>query len=97
MSIANFYDYLEIQPIGNNAFLKRAGFANNDDDLMDFNRKIVELGNELGKPVVATCDVHFMDPYESEYRKVLMAGQGFTDADMQPPLFQNYCGNVKRI
>lgn len=87
LSIANFYDYLEIQPIGNNAFLKRAGFANNDDDLMDFNRKIVELGNELGKPVVATCDVHFMDPYESEYRKVLMAGQGFTDADMQPPLF----------
>ena len=85
--IADFYDYLEIQPLGNNEFLLRNQTVPDREHLMDLNRQIVALGKTLQKPVVATCDVHFIDPSDEAYRRVLMAGQGFSDADQQPPLY----------
>lgn len=87
LQIAAFYDYLEIQPAGNNEFMLRKGQVKDEEGLRDINRKICQLGERLGKLVVATCDVHFMNAEDSIYRQILMAGKGFEDADHQPPLF----------
>ncbi len=90
IEIAKFYDYLEIQPIGNNAYMKLSEelpHINTDEDLRELNRRIVELGEKLNKPVVATCDVHFIDPEGANYRKILMHYKGFKDADNQAPLY----------
>ena len=88
--IVNFYDYLEIQPVGNNRFMiasDRVGNVNSEEDIRNLNRKIVQLGEKFGKPVVGTCDVHFMDPEDEVYRRIIMAGKGFGDADDQAPLY----------
>ena len=88
--IVNFYDYLEIQPLGNNRFMidsEKITKVQNEEDLKELNRKIVELGERFNKPVVGTCDVHFMDPGDEVYRRIIMAGKGFGDADKQSPLF----------
>jgi DNA polymerase-3 subunit alpha (Gram-positive type) len=84
--IADFYDFLEIQPLGNNEFLIRQGRADRQR-LIDINKKIIALGDRLGKPVVATCDVHFLNPRDEVFRRILMKGQGFEDADQQAPLY----------
>ena len=86
-AIASDYDYLEIQPLGNNMFMVKNGTVPDTKALEDINKKIVEIGDRLGKPVVATCDVHFMDPQDEIYRRILMAGQGYEDADEQAPLY----------
>lgn len=88
--IAKYYDYLEIQPIGNNAYMKVSKefpHINTDDDLRELNKKVVALGEKLDIPVVATCDVHFLDPDGAAYRKILMHYKGFKDADNQAPLY----------
>ena len=88
--IVNFYDYLEIQPLGNNRFMiesERITKVQSEEDLKEINRKIVELGERFNKPVVGTCDVHFMEPDDEVYRRIIMAGKGFSDADNQSPLF----------
>lgn len=88
--IADFYDYLEIQPIGNNAYMKSSEkhpHINTDEDLMDINRRVVAIGEMINKPVCATCDVHFLDPEGADYRKILMHYKGFKDADNQAPLY----------
>ena len=85
--IAKYYDYLEIQPLGNDEFMIRDGIVPDKEALKEINRKIVSLGEKFGKLVVATCDVHFMDPQDEVYRRILMAGQGFADCDNQAPLY----------
>jgi len=89
--IVRFYDYLEIQPVGNNAFMLRDNnkfpHIQDENDLMEINRKIVSLGEEYNKLVVATCDVHFLNAEDEVYRRIIMSGKGFADADMQAPLY----------
>ena len=88
--IVSFYDYLEIQPVGNNRFMidsDRVRNVNSVEDIRNLNRRIVKLGEQFAKPVVATCDVHFMDPEDEVYRRIIMAGKGFSDADEQAPLY----------
>ncbi len=90
IDIARFYDYLEIQPCGNNAFMIASEKHENIrsvEDIMELNREVLKLGDSLNKPVVATCDVHFLDPSDEIYRRIIMAGKGFKDADEQAPLF----------
>lgn len=86
-AIADFYDYLEIQPLGNNQFLLDNGQLSSRDDLIAINKQIIELGRELGKPVVATGDVHFQNPEDEIFRQILLAGQKFSDADKHIPLY----------
>ena len=89
-AIAQFYDYLEIQPLGNNAFMLNDDHyenINSNEDLIEINKKIISLGEQYNKPVVATCDVHFLDPEDEVYRRIIMAGKGFKDADDQAPLY----------
>ena len=89
-NLVDFYDYLEIQPLGNNHFMiesDRHPNIKNEEDLKEINRRIVKLGEEFHKPVVATCDVHFLEPEDEVYRRIVMKGQGFPDADNQAPLY----------
>ena len=88
--LVDFYDYLEIQPLGNNMFMvedEKNDTIHSKEDLIEINKKIVKLGEQFNKPVVATCDVHFMDPQDEIYRRIIMAGSGFKDADNQAPLY----------
>ena len=88
--IASFYDYLEIQPIHNNDFLKRSADypdINTDDDLRAINIKVAEIAARLDKPLAATCDVHFLNPNDKIYRAIMQSGKGFADADRQPPIY----------
>jgi len=89
--LVKFYDYLEIQPLGNNAFMLRDNnrfpHIQDENDLMEINRKIVSLGEEYNKLVVATCDVHFLNAEDEVYRRIIMSGKGFADADQQAPLY----------
>ena len=87
MKLTEFYDYFEIQPTGNNKFMVRNGIVSSEQALEDLNRQVVELADSLGKMCVATCDVHFMKPRDEIYRRILQAGQGYTDADYQAPLY----------
>lgn len=85
--VMSFYDYVEIQPIANNAYMIEKGSVKDEDELKGINKKIYDLAKEINKPTVATCDVHFLDPYDEAFRRIIMAGQGFGDADNQPPLY----------
>ncbi|MDU6340651.1 MAG: PolC-type DNA polymerase III [Clostridium sp.] len=85
--IMSFYDYVEIQPIANNAYLIEKGNVKDENELKEINRKIYNLAKEINKPTVATGDVHFLEPYDEAFRRIIMAGQGFGDADNQPPLY----------
>lgn len=85
--VMSFYDYVEIQHIANNAYMIEKGSVKDEDELKDINRKIYDLAKEINKPTVATCDVHFLDPQDEAFRRIIMAGQGFGDADNQAPLY----------
>ena len=87
LEIASFYDFLEIQPLANNRFLIERGLAKDEEELRNFNRMVVSLGEELNIPVCATCDAHFLDPEEEIFRSILLAAQGFEDADRPLPLY----------
>ena len=87
MKICEFYDYLEIQPIANNKFLIEKGNVKDEDELREINKRIYNIGKKLNKPVVATGDVHFLEPQDEAFRRIIMAGKGFKDADNQPPLY----------
>ena len=86
-AIAQFYDYLEIQPVNNNQFLIKEGRVQSEEELMDLNRRIIALGEKHHKLVVATGDVHFLEPHDQIYRTIIQAGQGFEDSDAQAPLY----------
>ena len=85
--IASYYDILEVQPLGNNEYMVREGRVDSDEKIKEFNRTVLRLGEDLHKPVIATGDVHFQEPEDAVYRSVLQAGNGFKDADNQPPLY----------
>lgn len=88
--IVNYYDYLELQPVGNNQFMiesPKITRVNSIEDIQNINRQIIKLGERFNKPVVATCDVHFLDPEDEVYRRIIMTGKGFNDADNQAPLY----------
>ena len=87
LHIADYYDFLEVQPLGNNQYMLRDGYANSKEDLRNFNREIIVLGEKLSKPVCATCDAHFLNKNDEVFRRILQAGQGFEDSDNQPPLY----------
>ena len=87
MKIARFYDFLEVQPIGNNAFMIREGMVSSEEEIQNFNRTVIKLAEDQGKLCVATGDVHFLEPEDAAYRAVLQAGNGFKDADQQAPLY----------
>ena len=100
--LVKFYDYLEIQPVGNNAFMLRDNnkfpHIQDENDLMEINRKIVSLGEEYNKLVVATCDVHFLNAEDEVYRRIIMSGKGFADADKPgTTLLQDYGRNAFRV
>lgn len=94
ISIAEFYDYLEIQPCANNLFLVRNGQVDNPEQLQELNRIVCEVGRLAGKPVVATCDVHFLRPEDEVFRRILMSGQKYEDADLQAPLYYRTTGEM---
>ena len=85
--IASYYDYLEIQPVGNNEFLVREGTVDTLDDVRNYNKRILAIGDKLGKLTVATCDVHYLNPEDAIYRSVMQAGQGYDDYMNQPPVY----------